>query len=94
MVGRRDTLAVALVHGESPETELLRLVSASSVRHTQGRGVYPIHLAARYTQSETVMRAVLDACPDLLEAKTDLVRARAAHTALSPSPRAVSHALL
>ena len=75
MVGRRSsTLATALVHGETPEKELLRLITGSSARDPQGSGVYPIHLAARYTTSATVLRAVLDACPDLLEAKTDLVR--------------------
>ena len=75
MAGRRNSaLATALVHGETPEKELLRLITGSSVRDPQGSGVYPIHLAARYTTSATVMRAILDACPDLLEAKTDLVR--------------------
>ena len=89
MVGRRNSaLATALVHGETPEKELLRLITGSSVRDPQGSGVYPIHLAARYTTSATVMRAILDACPDLLEAKTDLVRTPPCPaTIVIPEPR-------
>jgi hypothetical protein len=68
-------LAAALRDQKTLDSTLLKLVTGTTASAPQqgGSGVYLIHLAARHTHSATVMRAVLDACPDLLEAKTDLV---------------------